>query len=145
MVAKLIDIAIVIFILLETSNVLIIYFHPEFKYGNSLRAFKQWEELKKDEHTSLFVRYMANWVASCKLIFIALLIVILFTASDLVKIISVAVLIPAVSAYYFKLYPLIRKLDNKEQITPKGYSKTQFIMITMIIAIFAISLITYFI
>ncbi len=137
---QIIDIALIVFIAIELSNILIIYFSPEFRYGNSLKAFKQWEEAKNNEFMHLFVRYLANWVAGCKLIFVVLLVVIVATASETTKIISVLVMIPAVATYYLKLYPLLKKLDNKNQLTPKGYSKKQMFMITMIIVLFVISL-----
>ncbi len=139
------DFAIILFIAIELSNVLIIYFRPEFKYGNSLRAFNHWSIAKSDETMFLFVKYLANWVAGCKLLFIVLLIVILLTGSDITKIISICVMIPAIATYYLKLYPIIKKLDKSNQITPKGYPKSQLLMITMIIALFAISLVVYFI
>ncbi|WP_438652694.1 hypothetical protein [Romboutsia sp.] len=39
------------------------------------------------------------------------------------------------------MYPLIKELDKKGEITPKGYSKTLEIMIGTFIGVFSIALI----
>ncbi len=137
------DVAILIFIFFEAMNVLILYFKPNFKYGNSMRAFKSWEDLKKSEDTRLFSKYMVNWVANTKLIFIALLCVILFTANDTTKLISLIAVALCTCMYYVKLHPIIKKLDKKNNITPKGYSKTLFLMISGIICMFFVAILIF--
>lgn len=83
------DIAILIFVVMELSNVLVMYFKPDFKYANSMAVFKQWAESQQDEKQRLFVKYLVNWVANCKLIFIALLLVVVVfcqrTSKDLCR------------------------------------------------------------
>ncbi len=140
---NILDIAIIIFIFLESSNILLLYFKPTFKYGNSMAPFKAYAKLQKSEKDKLFVKYLTNWVANTKLIFIALLIVILFTASDFTKFISLIVLIITVSAYYIRLHPIIKKLDDMDEIEPKGYSKTLMLMISGFISLFVVALLVH--
>ncbi|MCP4422370.1 MAG: hypothetical protein GY805_37655 [Chloroflexi bacterium] len=71
------SIAIILFILLESLNVLTLYFNPGSQMGNGLGVFNAWEKSKSDPEMHQFVRYLVFWVAGAKLIFIALLIVIL--------------------------------------------------------------------
>ncbi len=139
---NILDTAILTFILLESMNVIIMYFKPNFKYGNGPVIFKQWHESKLDEKSDLFVTYFLTWVANCKLIFIVLLGVILATTDNSTKFITVILLIPSVALFYFRLYPIIKKLDKLGQISPKGYSKTLFIMITAFICMFVAAIIT---
>ncbi len=137
------DIAILIFIFMEAMNVLILYFKPNFKYGNSMKAFKAWEKLNKEETSALFTKYMVNWVANTKLIFIALLAVILFTADDTTKFVSIVAVAICTAMYYIKLHPIIRKLDKMGDIEPKGYSKTLLIMISAIICMFFVAILIF--
>jgi len=68
------------FLLMEASNVLTLYFFPGSKIANGVGVFKAWEKSKQDPEVHDLVRYLVNWVAGTKLIFILLLIVILATA-----------------------------------------------------------------
>ncbi len=133
---SILDIVIAVFMFFETLNVIIIYVKPDFKYGNGMSAFKQWQDCKQDEKLELFSKYMANWVAGTKIIFILLLGVILFSATDMVKLYAVTVMVPATAIYYIKLHPIIKKLDTMGQISPEGYSKTLRFMITGFIIMF---------
>lgn len=63
------DIAIIVFIFMELSNVIIMYFKPDFKYGNSMTVFRNWWDSRKDDNMRSFVNYLVNRVANCKLIF----------------------------------------------------------------------------
>ncbi len=137
------DIAILIFIFLETMNVIILYHKPWFKYGNSMFSFKTWERLKTDEESILFLRYLVNWVANSKVIFIMLLSVMLFTAEDITKLWSVIILAVTTCVYFLKLHPIVKKLDAMNVVQPKGYSKTLFRMISGIIAMFVVAVIVF--
>lgn len=134
------SIAIIIFILLEVSNVAILYFKPDSSLGNGVAVFNAWEKSKKDEDVHEFVKYLVYWVAGTKLIFIVLLIVILLTAGELTKILSVIALILSIASFYWRLFPIIKGLDKRGQITPPGYSKTLGIMIGGFIATFCLAL-----
>jgi len=115
---------------MEFSNVLILYFKPNSKLGNGVAVFDSWKEVKKDKSLDLFAHYMVYWVAGVKLIFIFLLIVILLTGTELTKLCAVIVMIISIATYFWKLHPIIKKLDKINKITPKGYSKTLGIMIS---------------
>ncbi len=137
---EILSIAISVFILLELSNVIILYFKPDSKLGNGVAVFNAWEKSKSDPEMHSFIEYLVYWVAGTKLIFIVLLIVILLTGSDTTKLLSVVALILSIASFYWKLYPIIKQLDEKNEITPKGYSKTLGIMIGTFIAVFCLVL-----
>lgn len=137
---KILSLSIILFILLEISNVIILYFKPDSKLGNGIAVFDAWEKSKQDEQIHDFIKYLVYWVAGTKLIFIMLLIVILLTGSDTTKLLSVIALILSILSFYWKMYPMIKKLDNRDEITPKGYSKTLGIMIATFIAVFSLVL-----
>lgn len=140
---NILDIAIILFILMESSNVIILYFKPEFKYGNGVSVFKDYELSKNNEHNHLFIQYLTNWVAGTKLIFIVLLIVILIFGNDILKCYAVAVMVFSIASYFFRLAPIIKKLDMQGFIKPKGYSKTLNLMIISFMTMFLLSLILY--
>jgi hypothetical protein len=131
---------IVLFAFLEILNLLMLYFIPGTKLGNGIGVFNAYEKSKKDPEVFALVSYLINWVAGTKLIFIALLIVILITADNSTKIYTVLALILSILTFFWRLYPLICKMDKNDQLSPKGYSRTLGIMIFSFIAIFSIAL-----
>ncbi len=133
---NILDIAIIIFVLMESANVLILYYVPNSKKGNGVAVFNHWEKSRNEEEAHLFARYMVNWVAGTKLIFIMLLLGILFTANELTKIVSIIVMILSIATYYLRLHPIIKKMDQKGLITPKGYSNKLGFMIAGFLLIF---------
>ena len=132
--------AIVIFLLLECLNVWTLYFNPGSQIGNGLGVFDAWERSKADAEMHQFIRYLVFWVAGAKLIFIALLIVILFTANERTQLLTVVAMIASISSFFWRLYPIIKSLDANGQIRPSGYSRTLAMMIAGFIALFAIAL-----
>ncbi len=136
-------IAIIIFLLLETSNVFMLYFTPGTRMGNGLGVFNAYEKSKADAEVHALVKYLINWVAGTKLIFIALLIVILITGNNTTKLFSVAALILTIFTFFWRLYPAIKTMDSKDQISPKGYSKTLGWMILVFLIVFAVAMIIY--
>ncbi|WP_249028588.1 hypothetical protein [Tannockella kyphosi] len=134
------NIAIILFILMETGNVCILYFWPESRYGNGVAVFNYFHESKENHDHHLFVSYMTNWVANVKLIFIVLLLMILLIGTELMKQMTMIVMILSIMAYYWRLHPIIKELDERGQITPKGYSKVLFGMITGMIIMFSVAL-----
>lgn len=139
------DIAIIAFVIMESANICILYFAPDSRLGNGVAVFDAWEDSKKDENMHLFARYMANWVANAKLIFIALLLVVVFTGSELTKIFAVVAMIASIAAYFWRLHPIMKALDANGMITPKGYSKTLFWMICGFLIMFSGALLLYFV
>ncbi len=139
------DYAIIFFVLMEFTNVIVLYFKPQFPYANGIAVFDSYEDSKSDDAMHLFAKYLKNWVANVKLIFIVLLLVIVAYGDETLKVASVIVLIASIFVYYISLHPLIKKLDNMGKITPKGYSKVLFLMITGFIAIFSVALLLHFV
>lgn len=138
---SIISIAIIIFIILESMNISILYFKPDSKMGNGVGVFKGFEESKKYPELHQFIKYLIYWVAGTKLIFIMLLLVILFTGSLTTKIWTMVALILSVLTYYWRLHPIIKNLDNLGEIQPKGYSKGLWLMIAGFISVFVVALI----
>jgi len=137
---NILSIAIVIFILLESLNVLTLYFNPGSQMGNGIGVFNAWEKSKADPEMHQFVRYLVYWVAGTKLIFIALLLVILFTAGQSTQTLTVVAMIASISSFFWRLFPIVRSEDKAGHITPSGYSRTLGFMIAGFIALFAIAL-----
>ncbi len=136
-----VSIAILIFIILESLNVLTLYFWPGSQKGNGIGVFNAWQKSKLDPEMHDFVRYLVNWVAGTKLIFIALLIVILLTAGEQTILLTAVALIASIFSFFWRLFPGIRKMDAAGQITPSGYSKILGIMIAGFIGLFVVALI----
>lgn len=137
--------AILAFAVLETLNVILLYFAPESTKGNGVGAFRAFEESKDDPEIHAFVEYLVNWVAGSKLIFISLLIVVAFVGNTETKVLSIIALLLSILTFYWRLYPAIKKLDNQNQIVPKGYSRTLAKMIAGFIGVFGIALIIHFV
>ncbi len=137
---NILQIAMTLFILLEMMNVTMLYFNPGSKLGNGIGVFNAWEKSKEDEELHNFIKYLIFWVAGTKLIFIALLIVIIITGTFLTQLLSVIVLIASILSFYWRLYPIMRSMDAKKQITPVGYSKTLGFMIGSFILVFTFAL-----
>jgi hypothetical protein len=131
-----VQIVIVAFILLECSNVLVLYFAPGFKNANAVGVFSAWEQSKQYPEIHEFVRYLVNWVAGAKLIFLFLLVVIVWVADASVQRLSLLALAIATASFYWRLFPLIRKMDKVGQIKPKNYSVLLGIMIFVFIGVF---------
>jgi hypothetical protein len=117
------------FIVLEATNVVTLYFFPGSRYANSVGVFKAWEKSKQDPEVHDFVKYLVNWVAGTKLIFLLLLVVILLTADDQGLFYTAIALVISIASFFWRLFPLIRKMDREDQIDPKNYSRALGLMI----------------
>ena len=93
-----------------------------------------------DEEQKLFTSYLVNWVAGVKLIFIFLLAVILVIGSEQVRMWAVVAMILSIATYFWRLHPIIKKLDAMGCITPKGYSKALGWMISGFLIMFTAAL-----
>ena len=128
------------FVILESANVLALYFFPDSKMANSVGIFKAWEKSKADPEIHSFVKYLVNWVAGTKLIFIALLIVMLIRTDEQSLTFAGVALVLSIATFFWRLYPLIKKMDHDDQIDPGNYSKYLFWMILAMIIIFSASI-----
>ncbi len=126
------------FMLLEFSNVLALYFRKDTKMANSVGVFTAWEKSKSDPEMNNFVKYLVNWVAGTKLIFLSLLTVILLFGTPMMHFWALWALMLSISVFYWKLYPLVKRMDKESQLTPKGYSRTLGVMISVFIIVFLV-------
>lgn len=133
--------AIIAFVVLETLNIGMLYFRPGSRLGNGIGVFNAYGKADADPETGELVRYLVNWVAGTKLIFVALLIVILVTGSNATKTYAVVALILSILSFFWRLFPAIARLDKDHQITPRGYSRTLGIMIACFVGGFGAALV----
>ncbi len=131
----------IVFVLMELSNVLVMYFKPGSTKANSVGVFIAWEESKQYPEIHDFVKYLVNWVAGTKLIFLSLLTVIIIFGDPVIQFYGILALVISISTFYWRLYPLIRKMDREDQVTPKNYSRIVAAMILVMIIMFSASLI----
>jgi hypothetical protein len=110
------------FLLLEAANVITLYWFPGSTYANGVGVFKAWEASKRDPAMHRFVRYLVNWVAGTKLIFILLLLVMLITAGDRGMILTGIAMALSIASFFWRLFPLVRKMDRAGEIDPPRYS-----------------------
>ena len=135
---SLIVIAILAFMFLELSNVLALYFKKDSKTTNSIGVFNAWEKSKSDPGLHNFTTYLVDWVAGTKLIFLALLTVIIIFGTPMMHFWALWALMISIASFYWKLYPLATKMDKEDQLAPKGYSRTLGAMITVFIIVFLV-------
>lgn len=129
------------FIILETFNVLALYFKPGSKKANAVGVFSAWEESKQYPEIHDFIKYLVNWVAGTKLIILFLLSVIVFFGDLEIQQLSLIVLGIATLSFYWRLFPLIRKMDRNDQIRPKNYSIVLGVMILIFVVLFGLAVI----
>jgi hypothetical protein len=136
-IMNILQIGILIFTFIEFLNIMVLYFEPTFKYGNSVGVFKDYEGTP-------FQSYLVNWVAGTKLIFIMMGIVVLVLGSVEVQFWTCVVMVISIASFYFRLYPLIKKMDLDGRNEPAGYHKTLNLMIISFIVLFiTVSVIGY--
>lgn len=132
------EIIIIVFVFLELSNVVMLYFAPGSKNANAVGVFASWEKSKQYPDIHKFVKYLVYWLAGTKLIFIFLLIEILFFGERKLQQYSLIALAIATLSFYWRLFPLIRNMDQRGEISPKNYSVILGIMIFVFIIAFLI-------
>lgn len=132
------EIIIIVFVFLEISNVVMLYFAPGSKNANAVGVFASWEQSKQYPEIHEFVKYLVYWVAGSKLIFIFLLIEIILFGERKLQQFSLIALAVATLSFYWRLFPLIRKMDRRGEISPKNYSVILGIMIFVFIIAFLI-------
>lgn len=112
-----------VFLFLEIANVMALYFATGSDKFNALGVFAAWEASKEYPEIHALVRYLAYWVAGTKLIFISLLVVVLMLGDARVQVASVGVLMLSILSFFWRLFPLIRGMDARGQLIPRGYAK----------------------
>jgi hypothetical protein len=139
----LLDIALIIFVVLETLNVVLLYTMPGSTMGNAVGVFKAFGKTREDPRVAVFVDYLVNWVAGTKLIFIVLIIGVLIVRSPEMKEYSGIALVFSIMTFYIKLYPALKRMDKDGQLDPRGYSRTLAIMIGCFILVFAVAVLAF--
>lgn len=129
-------IVILVFMLLELSNVFALYFYPGSKYANAVGVFSAWEKSKQYPDIHDFVRYLVYWIAGAKLIFILLLAVVVVFSDLNSQRMSLLALAVASASFFWRLFPLIRTMDIKGQVEPRNYSVVLGVLIFVFIAAF---------
>jgi len=66
---------------------------------------------RADPEMHRFIKYLINWVAGTKLIFILLLVVILYTMDDENLVLMGMALAISIASLFWRLFPLIREMD----------------------------------
>lgn len=142
---NILQIVIIVFLVLETLNVLVLYRNPRMKEGNGIGIFKVVGELENDKRISQLVQYLTTWIANAKLIFIMVSIVVVIFGDEMVQLHTVIALIFSIFMFYFTLYPLLKKLDDDNELVISGYSKTLAYTILSFILTFIVGLIIHFV
>jgi len=127
------------FLILEAINVATLYFAPGSKLANGVGVFKAWEESKQYPDIHNFIKYLVNWVAGAKLIFIFLLIVVLYFGDQDTLLFSAVALFASILSFYWRLFPLVRQIDQNSQVEPKNYATGLAIMIMGFVIVFFVA------
>ena len=126
-------IVIIGFLLLEISNVIVLFFIPDSKQVHGMGMFPAWEKSKSDPDVHSLMRYLAIWVAGSKLIIVALLIVLLIWGNKQLITLGGFALVISMSPFYFGLFPAMQKIDKNNQVDPKGFSVRLGFTITVLV------------
>lgn len=132
-------IIILLFILLESGNVLSLYFWPENPYANGVGVFRAWKKSRTDPEMQRFTRYMVNWVAGSKLIFLLLLVVILLRGDAATLRLTAASMSLAIASFFWRLYPLVRQMAQAGELDPPRYDRALAGMIAAMVAVFLLA------
>lgn len=126
------------FLLLEISNVFVLFFAPDSPQVHGMGMFPVWEKIKKDVNMYNLVRYFTFWVAGSKLILIVLLVIVLVMGTPMMKVIAGYVTGLSMLPFYWGLFPTMKKIDENDQVEPKGFAMRLGFTITMFILMFLI-------
>lgn len=121
------------FLLLEISNVFVLFFKPDSRQVHGMGMFPAWEKSKSDPDIYNLMHYLTIWVAGSKLILIALLVVILIWGSQQLATIAGFALVLSMLPFYWGLSPAMKRIDERDQVDPRGFSTRLGFTITMLI------------
>jgi hypothetical protein len=113
------------------------------KKGNGIGVFKVLSEVDETDQMFALIKYLANWVANVKVIFIVLAITIVIFGSETTQFYAVIALIFSIFLFYVTLFPILKKLDDENMLTPKGYSKTLAYTILSFLLMFITAIILF--
>ncbi|MBC8335053.1 MAG: hypothetical protein H8E29_07305 [Anaerolineales bacterium] len=116
------QITLLVFALIETLNMLELYFLQDNCKFNGACIFSGWEKSKKDPEVHALMRYLINWLAGVKMIVIGLVLILVFTAPEHTLLLAAIALVITIGSFYLRLYPELRTADKAGQIKSKGHS-----------------------
>ena len=131
-----------IFIVIETLNILELYFDQDRDVFHGVSFFTGWEKSKENEECNLLLQYFVNWVAGIKLIVVMVLGVLIFMASDQVLIGVAIVLVVAIASFYWRMWPLLVKMNRKGYIIPGNRSTQLMVMLSFLELGFVCAIVT---
>ena len=110
--------------------------------ANAVGVFSAWEKSKQYPEIHDFIKYLVYWVAGTKLIFILLLGIIVLFGDMNIQRLSLIALALATLTFFWRLFPLVRKMDRNGQIAPRNYSIILGGMILLFITVFMLAALT---
>jgi hypothetical protein len=141
---NILQVVISVFLVLESLNVIVLYRQPSMKQGNGIGVFKVVEEIEHQERIFSLIKYLTTWIANAKLIFVALGIVIVIFGDEVIQLYAAFAFVFSILLFYITLYPILKRLDDKGEIIPKGYSKTLAYTILSFVLTFIVGIIIYY-
>lgn len=121
------------FLLLEISNVIVLFFIPASMQVHGIWMFPAWEKSKCNPDVHNLMRYLTIWVARSKLKLVALLIVMLIWGNQQLIILARFALVLSMVPFYFGLFPAMKKIDENDQFVPEGFSMRLGFTITVLL------------
>ncbi len=131
-----------VFLVLEAANVAALYVAPGSERFNAVGVFTGWEASQADAELAPFVRYLVYWVAGTKVIFIGLWLVILLVGDPTTRFWASVVMVPAIATFYWRLFPIARRLDESGRMRPAGYSRVLGWMIAGMLVAFVAAIVS---
>lgn len=131
------------FALLETLNIVLLYGMPGSKMGNAVGVFRAYRKAQQDPEVAALVSYLVKWVAGTKLIFVALIVVIIASAGPQTQLSAAIALVVTIASFYLGLYPILRRMDMRNELEPRGYSRKLGLMIGGIMVAFTAAVVVH--
>ncbi len=126
---KTLQITLLIFAFIESLNMLELYFLQNNCKFNGACIFSGWEKSKADPEVHMLMRYLVNWLAGVKMIVVALVLVLAFTALENTLILATVALVITIASFYWRLYPMLRAADKAGQLSSHGHAKRLSMML----------------
>ena len=130
------------FLLLEISNVFILFFMPDSRFVHGMGMFPAWEKSKAHPDIHNLMKYLVIWVAGSKLVLIGLLILVLVWGDARLLTFAGFALALSMLPFYVGLFPAMRTIDNADGVEPKGFSaRLAFSITSLILALLIASIV----
>ena len=124
-----IQVTLLVFVIIESLNMLELYFLKDNPMFNGVGIFSGWEKSKADPEVHALVRYLVNWLAGVKMITISLILVLIFMVPESAALLGAVALVITVSSFYWRLCPMLRAADLVGQVSPRGHAKRLSMMV----------------